>query len=40
MDHQLFATLVENKENRDVALTFKGKDATTIVNAIDGVSRF
>lgn len=39
-DLQLFATLVDNKEDRDIASTFRGKDAATVVDAIDGVGRF
>ena len=40
MDHQLFATLVDNKEDRDITSTFRGKDAAVVINTIDEVSCF
>lgn len=39
IDHQLFTTLVDGKENRDIALTFRGNDATTVIDAIAKVGR-
>lgn len=39
IDHQLFITLVDGKENRDVALTFRGSDARTVIDAIAKVGR-
>jgi serine/threonine protein kinase len=38
-DHQQIATLVDNKENRDIALEFRGKDAVTVISTIGKVSQ-
>ena len=38
IDHQLLTALVEREANRDIALTFRGQDATTVINTIKKVS--
>lgn len=39
IDHQLLTALVEREVNREIALTFRGRDATTVINTIRKVSR-
>jgi len=38
IDHQLLTALVEREANRAIALTFRGRDATTVINTIRKVS--
>ena len=40
IDQQQLAALVDNEGNREIVLNFRGKDAATVINTIDKVSRF